>query len=247
MVSKKTAPAAEKLAAKAAREKVVAAKSAASRQVADAAPAVKAALPMKGAAKKAIIRAAFNENRNERGTDQFVRDLLREIGVTRPYEQDGGPRWKKKALAGGSKSAAGTGEGKPEFVFVSNGFIVVVEDKKAPHLTRRLENGEVVVTYPAREAYAFNGAVHYAATMLRNGVPHDKGIFAVGIGGDERHHEIAVAFLGPGQVKLLADLDNLDVFAEEAIAEYHSVAVLGNKPQAEARIDLVKEAASRLH
>lgn len=248
MVSKKKSPAAENAAAKAVPEKVVPAKIAASRQVADTAAApIKAALPMKGAAKKAIVRAAFNENRNERGTDQFVRDLLREIGVTQPYEQEGGPKWKRKALAGGSKSALGTGEGKPEFVFVSDDFIVVVEDKKATHLTRFVENGEVVMTYPARETYAFNGAVHYAATMLRNGVPHDKGIFAVGIGGDERHHEIAVAFLAPGQVKLLADLDNLDVFAEDAIAEYHSVAVLGNKPQAEARIDMVKEAASRLH
>jgi type I restriction enzyme M protein len=255
MVSKRTAPAAKKAPAKTAPVKAVAAKKAAARKMVTekvtaktvAVKAVKAAPTLKTAAKKAIVRAAFNENRNERGTDQFVRDLLRDIGQTRPYEQDGGPKWKKSALAGGSKSGAGTGEGKPEFVFVADGFIVVVEDKKETRFTRHIKNGEVVVTYPHREAYAFNGAVHYAATMLRNGVPHDKGIFAVGIGGDERHHEIAVAYLGPGQVKLLADLDNLNVFAEDAIAEYHSVAVLGNKPKAEVRIDMVKEAATRLH
>ena len=41
---------------------------------------------------------------NEKATDQFVRDLLRDINVTRPWEQDGGPKWKRDALAGGTKN-----------------------------------------------------------------------------------------------------------------------------------------------
>ena len=82
---------------------------------------------------------------------------------------------------------------------------------------------------------------------MRNGVPHNKGIFAVGIGGDERHHEIAVAYIGPGMIKRLDNLDNLDIFSSDSISEYHSVAVLGNKPQAEVRLETVKAAASRLH
>lgn len=184
---------------------------------------------------------------NEKNTDQFVRDLLRDIGVTRPWEQNGGPKWKRDALAGGSKSKAGKGEGKPEFVFVVDDFIVIVEDKKETRFTRFLEDGQVTTKFPHRQDYALNGAVHYASAMLRNGVPHGKGIFAVGIGGAESHHEIAVAYVGPGQIKLLDDLDNLDVFGAEATSEYHSVAVLGNKPQAEIRLDIVKAAASRLH
>ena len=184
---------------------------------------------------------------NERATDQFVRDLLRDIGVTRPWEQEGGPKWKRDALAGGSKSITGKGEGKPEFVFVMEDFIVIVEDKREARFTRFLQDEEVITAFPYAQGYAFNGAVHYAKTMLRNGVPFSKGIFAVGIGGDEHHHEIAVAYVGPGQVKLLDDLDNLDVFGVDAISEYHSVAVLGNKPQEEIRLDIVKAAASRLH
>jgi type I restriction enzyme M protein len=184
---------------------------------------------------------------NEKGTDQFVRDLLRDIGVTRPWEQDGGPKWKRTALAGGSKSKTGKGEGKPEFVFVVDDFIVIIEDKKETRFTRFLEDGQATTTFPYRQDYALNGAVHYATTMMRNGVPHEKGIFAVGIGGDEHHHEIAVVYLGPGMIKPLDDLDNLDVFAEDAIGEYHSVAVLGNKPLAEVRLDMVKVAASKLH
>ena len=80
---------------------------------------------------------------NEKGTDQFVRDLLRDIGVTRPWEQDGGPKWKRTALAGGSKSKTGKGEGKPEFVFVVDDFIVIIEDKKEARFTRFLEDGQV--------------------------------------------------------------------------------------------------------
>jgi hypothetical protein len=184
---------------------------------------------------------------NEKTTDQFVRDFLREIGVTRPWEQDGGPQWKRSALSGGSKSKTGEGEGKPEFVFVVDGFIVIVEDKKSSRFVQHLNGGKVSVEFPHRRDYALNGAVHYATVMLRNGVPYEKGIFAVGIGGDDHHHEIAVAYVSQGQIKLLDNLDNLDVSGSACISEYHSVAVLGNKPQAELRLDAVRAAASRLH
>lgn len=184
---------------------------------------------------------------NEKATDQFVRDLLRDIDVSRPWEQDGGPAWKRAALAGGTKSKLGKAEGKPEFVFVMGDFIVVVEDKKEARFTRFLLNDQVATDFPYRQSFALNGAVHYANVMLKNGVPSKKGIFAVGIGGEEQHHEIAVAYLGQGMIKLLDDLDNLDVFGKDAIVEYHSVAVLGNKPQSEVRLDTVKSAASRLH
>ena len=184
---------------------------------------------------------------NEKATDQFVRDLLRDIRVTRPWEQGSGPKWKRDALVGGSKSRTGKAEGKPEFVFVVDDFIVIVEDKKEARFTRFLKDDQIITEFPYRQDYALNGALHYAGVMILNGVPQDKGIFAVGIGGDERHHEIAVAYIRPGMIKLLDDLDNLDVFAKAEIGEYHSVAVLGNKPQAEVRLDMVKVAAVRLH
>lgn len=120
-----------------------------------------------------------------RATDQFVRDLLRDIGVTRPWEQDGGPKWKRNALAGGSKSKTGKAEGKPEFVFVVDGFIVIVENKKEARFTRFLVEGQVTTEFPYRQDFALNGAVHYASAMTRNG-------------GDEHHHEIAVLYIGAG-------------------------------------------------
>lgn len=184
---------------------------------------------------------------NERATDQFVRDLLRDIDVTRPWEQNGGPQWKRDALKGGSKSFAASGEGKPEFVFVMDDFIVVIEDKKDARFTRYVKDGEINTDHPYRADYALNGAVHYAETMVTNGTPFPKGVFAVGIGGEEGHHQIAVAYVAPGIVKSLDDLDNLDVFAEDKVGEYHAVQVLGQRPRAEARLDTVKVAAARLH
>ncbi|MCT3016084.1 SAM-dependent DNA methyltransferase [Propionibacterium freudenreichii] len=184
---------------------------------------------------------------NEKATDQFVRDLLREIGVTRPWEQDGGPQWKRDALRGGSKSLSAAAEGKPEFVFQPGEFIVVVEDKKDVQRTRYLVDGVVDTEHPYRADYALNGAIHYAQAMLRNGVPQNKGIFAVGIGGAEVHHEIAVAYLAPGFTKLLDDLDNLDVFAVDQIGEYYAVQVLGQRPRTEAQLDDLRSAAERLH
>ncbi len=85
---------------------------------------------------------------NEKSTDQFVRDLLRSIDVKKPWEQDGGPKWKREALAGGSKSKNGKGEGKPEFVFVVGNFIVIIEDKKEVRFTRFLEDGQVTTEFP---------------------------------------------------------------------------------------------------
>lgn len=184
---------------------------------------------------------------NERATDQFVRDLLREIGVTRPWEQDGGPQWKREALKGGSKSLSGVAEGKPEFVFMSGGFLIVIEDKKDVQRTRLIVEGSVATQYPHRADYALNGAVHYAQAMLRNGLPQNKGIFAVGIGGADVHHEIAVAYLAPGFTKILDDLDNLDVFAADQVGEYYAVQVLGQRPRAEVQLDDVRAAAERLH
>lgn len=184
---------------------------------------------------------------NEKATDQFVRDMLREIGVERPWEQDGGPLWKRNALKGGSKSESGASEGKPEFVFERNGFVIVIEDKKTVERTQYVVDGDPVTEFPYRADYALNGAIHYAKTMLNNGIPFDKGIFAVGIGGGEVHHQITVTYLAQGFVKHLDDLDNLDVFSEAEIDEYFSVQVLGRRPRAEVQLDDVRAAAERLH
>lgn len=178
---------------------------------------------------------------NEKATDQFVRDMLRDIGINRPWEQNGGPGWKKAALKGGSKAKDSDHEGNPEFTCVINKFIIIIEDKRKLQDLRFVEDSTVVTEYPQRNQYALNGAVHYAKTMLKNGIPYDKGIFAIGVAGGEKSHEIAVSYVFQDSVKLLDNLDNLDVFAEDKINEYYNVQVLGHRPRAETKLDNVKK------
>lgn len=184
---------------------------------------------------------------NEKATDQFVRDMLRDIGINRPWEQNGGPGWKKSALKGGSKAKDSDHEGNPEFTCVINKFIIIIEDKRKLQDLRFVEDSTVVTEYPQRNQYALNGAVHYAKTMLKNGIPYDKGIFAIGVAGGEKSHEIAVSYVFQDSVKLLDNLDNLDVFAEDKINEYYNVQVLGHRPRAETKLDNVKKVASKIH
>ena len=99
---------------------------------------------------------------NERSTDQFVRDMLREIGFPRPWEQScsDAPAYVYNALEGASKGQGG-GRGKPEFVIEAGDFIVVIEDKPGFEQLMVLDDeGEVDLTFPARQDYALNGALH---------------------------------------------------------------------------------------
>lgn len=106
---------------------------------------------------------------NERSTDQFVRDLLRDIGFSRPWEQScaDAPAYIYNALEGSSKSN-GSGRGKPEFVIESSDFLVVIEDKARYDDSVALdEDGQIDTSYPARANYALNGAVHYALVFAQ--------------------------------------------------------------------------------
>ncbi|MGY6497673.1 MAG: HsdM family class I SAM-dependent methyltransferase [Microcella sp.] len=183
---------------------------------------------------------------NERSTDQFVRDMLREIGFERPWEQScsDAPKYIYEALEGASKGVGG-GRGKPEFVIESGGFIVVVEDKAGIDRAMLLVDGKLDLDFPARSDYALNGAVHYARIFAeRTG----KRVFAVGVAGAEIHHDITVAFVEKGaEPVVLAKVDTLTDLAEDSIVEYHRVAVLGELPREEREVREIRKVAAGLH
>lgn len=183
---------------------------------------------------------------NERSTDQFVRDMLRDIGFDRPWEQScsDAPTYIYDALEGASKSTGG-GRGKPEFVVESGGFLVVIEDKAAIERAMLLVDGVLDLDYPARTDYALNGAMHYARIFAdRTG----KQVFAVGVAGSETHHDVTVAFIERGcEPIVLAKVDTLVDLAEDSITEYHRVAVLGELPREEREVREVRKVAAGLH
>src|SRR5699024_5670052 len=174
---------------------------------------------------------------NERSTDQFVRDMLRDIGFARPWEQSiaDAPAYLYAAMEGASKGQGG-GRGKPEFVIESGEFVIVIEDKpRAEELVKLAEDGSVDLTYPARPNSALNGAMHYAeAFAAKTG----KKVFAIGVAGSEAHNAIKVAFSRPQCApKVLENqIDTFTSFAPENIEEFYRVAVLGDLPQEEKNV-----------
>ena len=183
---------------------------------------------------------------NERSTDQFVRDMLRDIGFTRPWEQScsDAPAYIYNALDGASKGLGG-GRGKPEFVVESGRFIVVVEDKARLEESLHLVDGKIDLEHPAREKYALNGAAHYARIFAeRTG----KQVFAVGVAGAESHHDVTVAFVEKGaEPKVLAKVDVLTDLAVDEIDEYYRVAVKGELPREERDVQEIRKVAVDLH
>lgn len=184
---------------------------------------------------------------NERSTDQFVRDMLREIGFPRPWEQScsDAPAYIYDALEGASKGTGG-GRGKPEFVIESGRFLVVIEDKARIEESDLLdEAGQIDLTYPARADYALNGAVHYASIFADK---TDKMVFAIGVAGAETHHKITVAFIEPGSApKQLGTTETFTSFAPEAIEEFYRVAVRDELPRQEREVREIRKVAADLH
>src|SRR5699024_1043639 len=112
-------------------------------------------------------------------TDQQVRHLLWALTVDSPiWEQGAGSPELVKALQKGSKSKTPKNPGKPEFVFMSSGHLVVIEDKlDHENSVSYNDAGEVDTSYPARERFAANGAVHYAEHIMKTASKHFKSIF----------------------------------------------------------------------
>lgn len=184
---------------------------------------------------------------NERDTDQFVRDMLRDIGFDRPHEQgsSSAPAYIYDALEGASK-ALGGGRGKPEFIVESGEFIIVIEDKLRFEDSVQLdEDGVVDVSHPARANFALNGAVHYALALAAK---TGKRVFAIGVAGSEAHNDITVAFVEDGAApKLLDGVETFTSFAPAAIDEYYKVAVRGELPQEEKDVREIRKVAASLH
>lgn len=185
---------------------------------------------------------------NERSTDQFVRDMLRDIGFPRPWEQScsDAPAYIYSALEGASKGQGG-GRGKPEFVVESSEFLVVVEDKpRLEDLVALDVDGAVDLGFPARQDYALNGAMHYSQALSSK---TGKKVFAIGVAGSESHNGIKIAFSAPNRVPKVLD-DQLDTFtslAPDAINEFYRVAVLGELPQEEKNVREIRNVAKDLH
>ncbi|MDF2883781.1 MAG: restriction enzyme [Clostridiaceae bacterium] len=183
----------------------------------------------------------LNEKTN---TDQFVRNLIDDIEV-KYDEQTSSIREIHEALKTASKKRTGK-VGKPEFVFLSKEYLIVVEDKvDIDKLVVYTEDNKISKETKALQCYAVNGAVHYAKHIALN--TSFKKIFAIGIAGDRKHHEIKPYFVSEDEVVGLTNLETFENLRPSNIERYFKLEVLKEVPPEEIELRDIITYSKDLH
>jgi type I restriction enzyme M protein len=183
---------------------------------------------------------------NERKTDFFIGRLLDSAKIK--YTPNGSSiKEIQEALKTASKK--GTGRvGFPEFVGISNDFIIVIEDKASVDKQACYVNedqAEYKTDSKSLKDYAENGALHYGKHIIEN--TNFKKVFAFGCSGDEKHHIIRPIYLDEKGYKLLQPVENFQNFSERNIDKYYREQVLGETPAETLELEDVLKKSAELH
>ncbi|WP_317303649.1 N-6 DNA methylase [Allisonella histaminiformans] len=178
-------------------------------------------------------------------TDLWVASQLEECKI--PYDAQGS---NVKELDEALKTASKRGTGKagyPEYVSVVGDYAIVIEDKADMDRQKKLtENGVLDVSVKAVTDYAVNGAYFYAKHIAQNS--SFKKVFAVGVSGDEKHHEITPLYVDDREgYKELPDMESFISFAPENIREYYTRYVLEEPTDVEKTTAQILKDAAELH
>lgn len=184
----------------------------------------------------------------EKSTDFLVHDLLKAAGI------DAKPNKIQIAeIDGALKTASkkGTGQiGRPEFLAVSGGYLLVVEDKADPKFQAKFVEGEtgtsLLMDPSSVVAYAENGALHYATHIARQ--TSFKEVFAFGCSGTEEGRlTIRPIFVTPSGYKLLPRIQNFSDYSPRKIKKTHDQKVLSKKPLETVELEEIMKRAGSLH
>lgn len=130
--------------------------------------------------------------KKEAKTDLWVASQLDEFGIQ--YDAQGS---EIKELDDALRTASKKGTGKagyPDYVAVVNDFVIVIEDKANINKHKKLtESGILDLDFKSVADYALNGAYFYAKHIAKNS-PFKK-VFAIGVSGNEKHHEITPLYV----------------------------------------------------
>lgn len=165
----------------------------------------------------------------EKNLDIFISKLLDTAQIK--YSADGSTvKEINDALKTASKKRTGH-VGFPEFVGISNDFILVIEDKadleKQGNYVNE-EETELAIDVKSLTEYAENGAFHYGKHIVEN--TNFKKLFAFGCSGNEKHHKIRPIFIGKNNYKILPFVENFENFSAQNIEKYYREQVLGETP-----------------
>lgn len=145
-------------------------------------------------------------------------------------------------------SKRGTGNvGYPEYVAVIDDFVLVIEDKA--DVTQQInltDDGLIATDVKSVTEYAVNGAYFYGKHIARNS--SFKKVFAVGVSGDEKHHEITPLYVDDREgYKQLDDIESFTWFSLSNINEYYTRYVLEESTNAEKTTEQILKDAAELH
>lgn len=184
---------------------------------------------------------------NEASTDLWVWGLLKEAGISELMSPQGSNvKELNEALKTASKSKTGN-VGRPEYIGVVQDFVIVIENKKdlTKHVKRNDENLIDMKVESVRN-YAMNGALFYGKHIAKE--TNFKKIIAIGISGNEKHHEITPIFVD--ERRNYKELDNLETFisfSQSNIQEYYINEVLEEDTDEEKELKQILKDAQDLH
>lgn len=184
---------------------------------------------------------------NEASTDLWVWELLKEAGIDKSMSPQGSSvKEINEALKTASKSRTGN-VGRPEYVGVVQDFVIVIENKKdiANHIKR--DEKEVIATDTTSiKDFAINGALFYGKHIARE--TNFKKIIAIGVSGNEKHHEISPIFVDErGNYKELQNLETFISFSPSNIQEYYIKEILEEDTDKEKELRYILKDAQELH
>lgn len=185
-------------------------------------------------------------SKKEKNLDIFISKLLDSAKIK--YSADGSSI---KEINDALKTASKKGTGRvgfPEFVGISNDFIIVIEDKA--DLDKQVnyvneEQAEYAVDVKSLKDFAENGAFHYGKHIIEN--TNFKKVFAFGCSGDEKHHVIRPIFIDKNGYKLLKPVENFENFSASNIDKYYREQVLEETPAETLELEEVLKKSAELH
>jgi len=185
-------------------------------------------------------------SKKEKNLDIFISKLLDSAKIE--YSADGSSI---KEINDALKTASKKGTGRvgfPEFVGISNDFIIVIEDKA--DLDKQVnyvneEQTEFAVDVKSLKDFAENGAYHYGKHIIEN--TNFKKVFAFGCSGDEKHHVIRPIFIDKNGYKLLKPVENFENFSATNIDKYYREQVLEETPAETLELEEVLKKSAELH
>lgn len=183
--------------------------------------------------------------KKEVNTDLWVASQLDEFGIQ--YDAQGSEiKELDEALRTASKKGTGKA-GYPDYVSVVNDFVIVIEDKANINKHKKLtENGVLDLDFKSITDYALNGAYFYAKHIARNS--SFKKVFAIGVSGNEKHHEITPLYVDDREgYEELPNIESFVSFSKENIFEYYVRNVLKEETDVEKTTEQVLKDAAELH